>query len=78
MFGFLYKHSIKKLKFLKEYLTKQLKMEIIQKLTSLTVSFMLFVLKKNEEFQLCMNYWKLNKIIIKNWYPLPNSSQLQD
>ena len=29
LFRFLYKHSTKKLKFFKEYLTKQLKMEII-------------------------------------------------
>ena len=66
LFKFLYKHSAKELKFLKKYLAKQLKIRIIQKLISLAVSFMLFVPKKNEEFQLCMDYQKLNEIIIKN------------
>ena len=56
LFGFLYKDSIKKLKFLKKYLTKQFKIRIVQKSNSLAISLMLFVLKKNRKFQLCMNY----------------------
>ena len=49
LFRFLYKHSTKELKFLKEYLTKQFKMKIIQKSISLATSFMLFMPKKNKE-----------------------------
>ena len=56
LFGLLYKHSIKELKFFKEYLAKQLKIKIIQKLILLAVSPMLFVPKKNGKLQPCVNY----------------------
>ena len=78
LFGPLYKHSTKELKFLKEYLAKQLKMGVIQKSTSPAASPMLFVPKKNGEFRLCVVYRKLNEVIIKNRYLLPNSPQLRN
>ena len=53
-------------------------MGIIQKLTSLAVSLMLFVLKKNKKLQPCVDYQKLNEIIIKNQYLLLSGPQLQN
>jgi hypothetical protein len=38
----------------------------------------MFVPKKNKKLQLCVNFWKLNDITIKNRYLLPNISELQD
>ncbi|GJX48772.1 reverse transcriptase domain-containing protein [Tanacetum coccineum] len=31
----------------------------------------LFVKKKDGSFRMCFNYWELNKLIVKNRYPLP-------
>ena len=77
-FGPLYKHSAKELKFLKEYLAKQLKMGVIRKSTSPAASPMLFVPKKNGELRPCVDYRKLNEVTIKNRYPLPSGPQLRD
>ena len=38
----------------------------------------LFVLKKNEIFRLCVNYRKLNNITIKNRYSLFNINEFQN
>lgn len=38
----------------------------------------LFVKKKDESLQLCIDYRKLNIITAKNKYPLPNIGKLQD
>jgi hypothetical protein len=38
----------------------------------------MFVLKKDSKLQPCINFRKLNKIIIKNCYLLPNILELQD
>ena len=38
----------------------------------------LFILKKDETLWLCVNYWGLNNIMIKNSYLLPLISELQD
>jgi hypothetical protein len=38
----------------------------------------LFVLKKNGKLRLCIDYWKLNDITIKNRYPLLNIGELRD
>jgi hypothetical protein len=35
---------------------------------SLFNAFILFVKKKNECFEMCVNYYGFNKVIIKNWY----------
>ena len=44
----------------------------------MAASFILFVLKKNKELKLYINYKKLNNIIIKNQYPLPNINEFWD
>jgi hypothetical protein len=38
----------------------------------------MFVLKKDGKLRPCINFRKLNEITIKNRYPLPNISELQD
>ena len=38
----------------------------------------LFVKKKDGTMQLCIDYWKLNKITIKNKYPLPKINDVFD
>ena len=39
---------------------------------------MLFVKKKDGSFQLCIDYRELNKVTIKNKYPLPQIEDLFD
>lgn len=39
---------------------------------------MLFVRKKDRSFRLCIDYRQLNKLIIKNRYPLPRINDLFD
>ncbi|GJT14699.1 reverse transcriptase domain-containing protein [Tanacetum coccineum] len=36
----------------------------------------LFVKKKDGSFRMCINYWELNKLTIKNRYPLPSIDDL--
>ena len=39
---------------------------------------MLFVKKKDESMRMCINYCELNKVMIKNKYPLPRIDDLFD
>ena len=55
---------------LREYINKNLKKEFIRLLNLLAGSPVLFILKKNRKKRLYINYWKLNIIIIKNYYIL--------
>ncbi|GKF52546.1 hypothetical protein Tco_0159456 [Tanacetum coccineum] len=38
----------------------------------------LFVKKKDGSFKMCIDYWELNKLTIKNRYPLPMIDDLFD
>ncbi|GJX86267.1 putative reverse transcriptase domain-containing protein [Tanacetum coccineum] len=38
----------------------------------------LFVKKKDGSFKMCINYWELNKVTVKNRYPLPRIDDLFD
>ncbi|GKA80171.1 putative reverse transcriptase domain-containing protein [Tanacetum coccineum] len=41
-------------------------------------ALVLFVKKKDESFQTCIDYWELNKMTVKNRYPLPRIDDLFD
>ena len=51
---------------LKNYLLKNLILNRIQEFTSRANASMLFVFKKNNNFRFCVDYKKLNALIIKN------------
>ena len=56
---------------LREYLHDNLAKRFIQHSTSSTSIPILFVKKKDGSLQLCVNYYRLNLLTKKNWYPLP-------
>jgi len=77
-FGPIYALSKKELLILRKYLAENKKKEFIKKSQSRAGYSILFTLKKDEELRLCVDYRKLNDITIKNRYPLPNISELQN
>jgi hypothetical protein len=70
--------SEKELQELKTYINVNVKKGFIRKSESPTRFPVIFIPKKNRKLQLCVNFQKLNNITIKNRYPLPNISELQD
>ena len=64
----LYNLSEQELRVLKNYIDKHLQSGYIIWSKSSAASSILFIKKKNDSLQLCMNYWGLNAIIIKNKY----------
>ena len=70
--------SEKELEILRKYIKENLAKGFIRKSKSLAGFPILFVPKKDSKLRLCVNYRKLNNIIIKNCYLLPNISELQD
>ena len=77
-FGPIYALSEKELGTLRKYLDENLKKGFIRKSESSAGYPILFVPKKDGTLRLCVDYRKLNSITIKNRYPLPNISELQD
>ena len=61
-----------------EYLDTVLIKDWIQLSTSSAEVSILFVSKKNKEIRLYVNYRRLNKIIIKNYYSLPLINKILD
>ncbi len=55
---------------LRQYLNNVLAKEWIKHFISSTDASILFILKKNNNFHLCMNYQDLNKITVKNCHSL--------
>ncbi len=55
---------------LREYLYNVLVKEWIKHFINSIDTSILFIFKKNDNLYLCMNYWNLNKIIIKNHHSL--------
>ncbi len=66
----LYNLSNTELMTLRQYLNDVLTKEWIKHFVNSTNAFILFILKKNNSLHLCMNYWDLNKITVKNHYSL--------
>jgi hypothetical protein len=63
---------------LREYLDTALKKGWIRASKSLSAVPILFVPKKDEGDRLCVDYRSLNRVAIKNRYPLPLISELLD
>ena len=59
-------------KVMQKYLEDMQDKEWIHQSKLLIASLMLFMSKKDTtDLHLCVNYWALNSIIVKNCYPLP-------
>ena len=76
--GPIYSLSEVELKALKDYLDENLKKGFIVPSESPAGAPILFVKKKDGSLRLCVDYRGLNKITIKNRYPLPLISELLD
>ena len=77
-FGPLYKCTGKELASLKKYIEEGLAKGIIRKSESPAASPILQVPKKDGTLRPCVDFRKLNAITVKNRYPLPNISELQE
>ena len=77
-FGPIYSLSQNKLAALREYLDENLAKNIIRHLKSPAGAPILFVKKKDGSLRMCVDYSGLNKITIKNRYPLSLISGLFD
>src|SRR5271170_7888072 len=63
---------------LKKQLADLLAKEFIRPSISPFGAPVLFIYKKEELLKLCIDYYTLNKITIKNWYPLLYIEELMD
>ena len=70
-FGPIYSLGPVELETLKTYIKTNLANSFIRPSKSPAGAPILFDWKPNESLRLCMNYWGLNNITIKNQYPLP-------
>ena len=77
-FGPIYRLSEPELQALQMYLDENLEKGFIQPSKSPTWAPILFVKKKDGSLRLCVNYRGLNKIIVRNHYPLPLIPELLD
>ncbi len=74
----LYLMSENQLKKVQNYLAENLKREFIRSLKSSAEYSILFILKKNDIKQLCVNYRQLNEITYWDSYSLSLIEELQD
>ena len=74
----IYALSAKELEALRDYLDENLAKRFIRPSTSPAGYPILFVPKKDSKLQLCVDYRRLNAITVKNCYPLPLISEIQD
>ena len=58
----------------KKQLDQLLAISFIRLSTSHWRAFVIFVKKYNEILRLCMDYKKLNRVTVKNRYPIPQSN----
>ena len=72
----IYNLSCKELEILQEYFNSLLKKGWIQPNKLLVGIPILFILKQDGTIRLYINYYSLNKVIIKNYYPLPLISEM--
>ena len=67
-----------KLNVLRKYLDDVLVKSWIKHFVNFMNVSVLFVSKKDEDLRLCVNYWDLNCITIKNWHSLSLISEILD
>jgi hypothetical protein len=73
-----YRMALSKLKELKEQVQELLDKGFIRPNISSWEAPVLFVKKKDESMRMCTDYQELNKVTIKNQYPLPRIDDLLD
>jgi hypothetical protein len=73
-----YRMASLELKELKEQLQELLDKGFIRPSISSWGAPVLFVKKKDGSMRMCIDYWELNKVTIKNRYPLPTINDLLD
>jgi hypothetical protein len=74
----IYNLSGRELETLQEYLDTAQDKSWIRPCKSHVRAPILFVLKINGTMQLCVNYWELNKVTVKNRYPILLVSEMLD
>jgi hypothetical protein len=77
-YGPIYPLSQKELIELRKYINENLKNGRIRESKSLAGAPILFVLKADGGLRLCVDYRGLNKVSVKNRYPLPLISEILD
>ena len=70
--------SFKEFQMLREYLDDLLKKRQIRPFKSLVKAFILFVLKKDDNLYLYIDYRRFNLVIVKNRYLLPFILEILD
>ena len=70
--------SKQELQGLREWLDKQVVAGKITNSNSSAVAPILLVKKRDGSFRLCMDYCTLNKVTVKNRYPLPLMTELRE
>ena len=60
----------------KKCLDMQLRQGIIRPSKSLYASQVVIMRKKTSEMQLCVDYWKLNSIVVRDAFPLPRIDEV--
>ncbi|GKD55192.1 putative reverse transcriptase domain-containing protein [Tanacetum coccineum] len=73
-----YRLAPSKMKELSEQLQELSNKGFIRPSSSPWGALILFVKKKDGSFRMCINYWELNKLTVKNRYPLPKIDDLFD
>ena len=77
-YGPIYSLDPVELETLKTYIETHMKTGFIWPSKSLASTLILFDKKPDGSLCLYVNYWGLNNLMIKNWYPLPLISELLD
>ena len=78
LFGPIYSLGQVELEMLKTYIETNLANGFIRPFKSPTGTLIFFDQKSDKSLRLCVDYWGLNNITIKNRYPLPLISELLD
>ena len=73
-----YRMALKELKELKSQLQELMDKEFIRPSVSPWGALVLFVKKKDGTIRMCIDYWKINKVTMKNRYPLLRIEDLFD